>query len=107
GHWNTVAYVSHCGNNGQFEALYHGVPVICLPVYDDQFYNGLQVEYKGLGITMNFRTFKPEDLTKNIIRIVTEPSFLENVRKGSMMLKSHREELDEVIVTWVEHVIEH
>ena len=42
-HNKTRLFISHCGNNGQFEALYHAVPIICLPVFGDQLYNAARM----------------------------------------------------------------
>jgi hypothetical protein len=39
GHPNTKVFVSHCGKNGQYEALYHAVPIVCTPIFGDQPYN--------------------------------------------------------------------
>ncbi|ELT94368.1 hypothetical protein CAPTEDRAFT_102944 [Capitella teleta] len=107
GHPNTVAFITHCGNSGQFEALYHMVPMIGMPVFADQPYNSLRMEQKGFGIHMDLRTFKPEELTQNIIRVVTEPSFRTNITKGSGIFKSRQRKLKDIITFWVEHVIEH
>ncbi|ELT87965.1 hypothetical protein CAPTEDRAFT_224055 [Capitella teleta] len=107
GHPNTVAFVTHCGNNGQFEALYHKVPMIGLPVFADQPYNGLRMEQKGFGINMDIRTFKPEELTHNILRVATEPSFRTNIAKGSGIFKSRQSRLAATVAFWLEHVVEH
>ena len=39
GHPKVCLFITHGGNNGQFEALYHGVPMLVMPFYSDQFYN--------------------------------------------------------------------
>ena len=36
GHPKTKLFITHCGNNGQMEALYHGVPMIGFPMWTDQ-----------------------------------------------------------------------
>ena len=36
GHPNLKMFISQCGNNGQFEALYHAVPILCLPTHLEQ-----------------------------------------------------------------------
>ena len=36
GHQNTKIFITHCGQNSQYDALYNAVPVIALPVYGDQ-----------------------------------------------------------------------
>ena len=37
-------FISHCGNNGRMEAIYYNVPVLCIPLFGDQYYNGRLVE---------------------------------------------------------------
>ncbi len=37
---NTRLFITHAGNNGQLEALYHGVPMLAMPVAGDQNRNG-------------------------------------------------------------------
>ena len=34
------------GDGGQFESLYHAVPMIGFPMFSDQFYNAKRMEYK-------------------------------------------------------------
>uniref|UniRef100_A0A182ZUD1 UDP-glucuronosyltransferase n=1 Tax=Biomphalaria glabrata TaxID=6526 RepID=A0A182ZUD1_BIOGL len=52
GHPNMKVFITHCGKNGQYEALYHAVPMLCIPLQTDQFYNAERVtvkrKYKGV-----------------------------------------------------------
>ncbi|KAL8579441.1 hypothetical protein ACOMHN_026806 [Nucella lapillus] len=36
GHPNTKVFFTHCGKNGQYEALYHAVPMVSSPVYSSE-----------------------------------------------------------------------
>lgn len=47
GHEKTKLFITHCGNNGQYEALYHGVPMIGFPLFAEQGKNSLRAVHKG------------------------------------------------------------
>ena len=53
GHPKIVCFVTHCGMNSVQEALYHGVPMIGLPVLADQYENaGRAIEKLGTGLIL-------------------------------------------------------
>jgi UDP:flavonoid glycosyltransferase YjiC (YdhE family) len=61
GHPATKLFITHCGNNGQYEAIYNGVPMIGFPLLGDQEHNGKRLEYKGYGVTMNIFQFTADE----------------------------------------------
>ena len=75
GNPQTKVFITHCGNNGQYEALYHGVPMIGFPLYLDQPHNGYRIQAKGYGIRMDIRTFTAAELTSNILELIQNGTF--------------------------------
>lgn len=47
GHPKIKAFVGHGGTNGIYESIYHGVPMIGIPLLFDQFENVLRMEVRG------------------------------------------------------------
>lgn len=107
GHNNTKIFISHCGSNGQFEALYHAVPMIGLPVFGDQHYNALRIERKGFGIILNVVDFTPEKLRSAIHEILTTPSYKEAIRKASDIFKNRPMSPGKRAAWWIDHVIKY
>ncbi|XP_035692514.1 UDP-glucuronosyltransferase 2C1-like [Branchiostoma floridae] len=74
GHRKTRAFVTHAGYNGLCEALYHGVPVVCLPLYGDQPANAARVVARGLGVKLDFGTVTADKLYQAVIHVLTNNS---------------------------------
>ena len=107
GHKNTKMFISHCGSNGQFEALYHAVPMIGLPVFGDQPYNALRIERKGFGIILNLMDFTPVSLRSAIQAILTDPSYKGSIQKASEIFKSRPMSPGKRAAWWIDHVIKY
>ena len=107
GHKNTKIFISHCGDKGQFEALYHAVPMIGLPVFGDQYYNAVRIVRKGFGIKLNVADFTPKMLHSAIQEILTDPSYKENIQKASDIFKSRPMPPGKKAAWWIDHVIKY
>lgn len=62
--------VYHCGNNGAFEALYHGVPIIAIPVFADQFDVAYRVMSNGMGKVVEIPTLTNESLYEALTDVI-------------------------------------
>ena len=67
------AFVSHVGLNSVYEALYHGVPVVAVPIFGDQFDNGIHMQSKGVALVVDYKTLTADDLYNTIERVINEP----------------------------------
>ncbi|XP_066271783.1 UDP-glucuronosyltransferase 2C1-like [Branchiostoma lanceolatum] len=70
-HPKTRAFITHAGSNGLYEALHHGVPMVCLPLFGDQPANAARVVARGLGVKLDFSTVTAEQLYQAILHVVT------------------------------------
>ena len=73
GHKDVRAFVSHVGHNSLYESAYHGVPLIAFPLFGDQAYNAKRVEYFGLGLSVDHKTFDDEHLFQRIENVIYDP----------------------------------
>ncbi|XP_064647310.1 UDP-glucuronosyltransferase 1A7-like isoform X1 [Lineus longissimus] len=106
-HPNTKVFVTHCGSNGQHEAVNHGVPMLGLPVHSDQIYNAARFTAKGYGRHLPVATVSPEELAAAIEDIATNPKYRANIQKASKIFKSRPMAPRERAAYWIEHVMEH
>ncbi|GAB1601277.1 UDP-glucuronosyltransferase 2B20-like [Argonauta hians] len=107
GHPKTKLFITHCGNNGQFEALYHAVPMLGFPVFAEQFHNGHQVHVKEYGISMNLYDYTKDDLVSNIKEIIDNPKYKSNIKHASDIFHSRLEYPAERGARHIDHIIKY
>ena len=52
-HPATKVFVTHCGMTGVLESVYHGVPMLALPIFGDQPDNAARIVERGLGLRLD------------------------------------------------------
>ncbi|XP_010157069.1 PREDICTED: 2-hydroxyacylsphingosine 1-beta-galactosyltransferase-like [Eurypyga helias] len=107
GHPNVKAFVSHCGMNGVFEAIYHGVPVVGFPFYGDQFDIMTRVQAKGMGILMDWSRVKEEDLYQAIVTVISDPSYRKAAKLISALHLDRPMHALNRTVYWLEYILRH
>ena len=107
GHSHTKLFISHCGTNGQFEALYHAVPIVGFPIFGDQLYNSVRIKEKGFGEYLGIAEFTEEQLISIINKVLKTPSYTQNIRKASNIFKSRALTPAKRAAWWIDHVIKY
>ena len=66
-------FLTHGGLNGLQEAVYHGVPVLGLPMGTDQYMNLIKAEKEGYAIQLEWRMINEETLGRAIDALLNDP----------------------------------
>lgn len=106
-HPNTRLFITHCGANSQFEALYHAVPMIGMPLFAEQHYNARRAEYHGFGVTFNILDFTVDQMVRGINGLIANTSYRDNIRKASGVFRAAQMAPQDKATWWIEHVIQH
>ncbi len=69
------AVVCHAGHNTVCESLAQGLPLVVLPIKDDQPVVAQQVVDAGAGLRLKFGRVRPDELREAVRRVLEEPSF--------------------------------
>ena len=101
GHRKTKLFITHCGNNGLHEAMYHGVPIIGFPFFGDQVYNRFLVESHGFGIGMDITSFTTAQLVQNIRKMLTNGTYSETMRRMSAILHDQPMSGSDTVCHWI------
>jgi glucuronosyltransferase len=83
GHPKTKLFITHCGSNGQYEAVYHGVPMLGIPMFADQGWNCARAKNKGISLCLDLLTFTADDLYDAIRELVDNATYRSNIRRLS------------------------
>ena len=62
GHKNVVAFISHCGLSGMYEAIATGTPIVTTPFIVDQEANADTLQNLGVAVDLALET-----VTKNTV----------------------------------------
>lgn len=107
GHPQTKVFVAHGGTNGVQEAIYHGVPVLGIPLFFDQYDNLLRLQDRGGAKIIQLGDVNGHSFEQGINEVLHQDSYRQNMQRLSRL---HRDQpmapMDQAIF-WVEYVIRH
>ncbi|XP_068569677.1 UDP glucuronosyltransferase 5 family, polypeptide G1 [Cebidichthys violaceus] len=105
GHPKTRAFVAHGGTNGMYEAIYHGVPVLGLPLLFDQFDNLLRLKVRGAARVVEAKSITKEDFLEALKDILETPSYRDNIQRLSQLHRDRPMSPMDTAIFWIEFVI--
>ena len=106
-HKKVRLFITHGGFNSLMESVSHAKPVIVFPLAFDQPDQAVVAAAKGFGIRMDLADFTIPDFVKNVRKILDDPSFTENVKMASSILKDKKETPAQRASFMIEHVIKY
>jgi len=68
-----AAFISHCGVNSALEAVYAGVPIVGIPIANDQPGMAARLAYHGAGVALSSRNLRWRDLTSAVRTALVDP----------------------------------
>lgn len=85
GHNKTKLFIYHGGNNGLYEAIYHGVPIIVMPILLDQFDVAQNVFEKEVGLKIMISELSSERVSQVIEEVLTNNKYVLYIEKFPSM----------------------
>lgn len=66
----------HCGLNGVWEAVYHGVPMVAMPLFMDQLDNAQRIVSRGMGVKVDIATLTSDILADAIRTVINDKRYV-------------------------------
>ncbi|XP_065146810.1 UDP glucuronosyltransferase 5 family, polypeptide D1 isoform X2 [Paramisgurnus dabryanus] len=107
GHSKIKAFVAHGGTNGVQEALYHGVPILGIPLFFDQFDNLIRVQEKGGGAILKLSEINVHSFGRTLRELISNSSYRTNMQLISNLHRDQPMRPLDTAIFWIEHVIRH
>ncbi|KAJ8406556.1 hypothetical protein AAFF_G00301300 [Aldrovandia affinis] len=107
GHPKIRAFVAHGGTNGVQEAIYHGVPVVGLPLILDQPDNLHRMKIKGAAKIVDFVTLDRNIFLQALQEVLHEPSYRMNMQRLSRLHRDQPMKPLDLALFWIEFVMRH
>ncbi|KAJ8980274.1 hypothetical protein NQ317_005132 [Molorchus minor] len=106
-HHNTKLFVTHGGLLSTTETVYHGVPVLALPIFGDQKVNAARAQLIGLGISLSYSEFTEEQFSEALRMLLENQKYSENAKRRSKLLHDRPVKPKDLAVYWTEYIIRH
>uniref|UniRef100_A0A673XLA9 UDP-glucuronosyltransferase n=1 Tax=Salmo trutta TaxID=8032 RepID=A0A673XLA9_SALTR len=108
GHPRTRLFVAHGGTNGVQEAIYHGIPVVGLPLFFDQYDNLLRLKERGGAKLLSMATVdKNSNFLEALQEVLDEPSYRMKMQRLSRLHRDVPMEPLDTALFWIEFVMRH
>ncbi|XP_036385234.1 UDP-glucuronosyltransferase 2A3-like [Megalops cyprinoides] len=107
GHPKVKAFVAHGGTNGVYEAIYHGVPVVGLPLLFDQFENLLRLEVRGAAKVLDVTKLTSKIFLEALQDVLYKSSYHSNMQRLSRLHRDKPLQPLDSAYFWIEFVMRH
>lgn len=107
GHPNIRAFLSHGGLNSIYEAMYHGVPVVGVPLFGDHYDTMTRVQAKGMGIMLEWKRMSEEDLYQAMVKVMKDPRYKESAQILSHIHKDQPGHPVSRAIYWIGYILRH
>ncbi|KAI3372120.1 hypothetical protein L3Q82_006972 [Scortum barcoo] len=107
GHPKTRLFVAHGGTNGIQEAIYHGVPLVGLPLMFDQPENFFRMKARGVAEVLDLATVNKDNFLAALKKVLYEPSYREKMTTLSNLQRDQPMKPLDRAMFWIEFVMKH
>lgn len=90
-----------------FETVYHGVPIVSLPVFCDHESNAAKAEVDGYALKLDLYHLTAETLLRSIKKVIHDPKYRKEVKKRQYLLMDQKETPLDRAVYWTEYILRH
>ncbi|CAD0205771.1 unnamed protein product [Chrysodeixis includens] len=100
-------FITQGGLQSTDEAITAGVPMICVPLLGDQWFNAERYEYFKIGVRLDLDIITEENLKETVHKVIGDDSYRQNIVKLRNQMRDEVQTPLERAVWWTEYVLRH
>jgi glucuronosyltransferase len=104
---HATVMVTHGGHNGIYEALYHAVPLVVVPILADGFFHANCVVRKGYGLSVDIQNLTAENVFTAINDVAHNRKYQDRILAASRIFHDAKESPAELAASQLELVAKH
>ncbi|XP_076275158.1 UDP-glycosyltransferase UGT5-like [Rhynchophorus ferrugineus] len=106
-HPNIRLFITHGGLLSIIETIYHGVPILAIPVFGDQPANAERAVYSGYALKLDYHgnDFTEKRLNSLIDELLNNPKYKDNAQRTSKLFHDRPMKPLDTAVYWMEYVV--
>ncbi|XP_053674610.1 uncharacterized protein LOC128724914 [Anopheles nili] len=106
-HPNVKLFITHGGLLSCTESIYHGVPIVGIPIFGDQLLNMARAEQSGWGKGVTYTQLNEETFSKAVREVLLDESYSENIKNISRRFRDQPIAPMDLAKFWIEYVLRH
>lgn len=106
-HSRVKLFISHGGLLSTLESIYHGKPMLGLPVFYDQQMNIRKAVQSGYALGLNFADLPRDTFKSSILEMMNNPKYSSNAKAISTIYHDQPVKPLDLAIYWTEYVLRH
>ncbi|KAL1378322.1 hypothetical protein pipiens_004019 [Culex pipiens pipiens] len=106
-HPNVKVFMTHGGLLGGTEALFHGKPVVGIPIFGDQTMNVQRAVKTGYGVELLYKDITEENVENALNKVLGDPKYAKTAQLISQRYHDKPMSAKETALFWIEYVLRH
>lgn len=106
-HPKVILFINHAGRGGITESLYHGKPMLSLPVFGDQPSNARKLVTDGFGLSLSLLSLEEQPFRESIYELLGNPKYTQRTKSFSKLFHDRPLTARQSVLYWTEYVLRH
>ncbi|XP_055609265.1 UDP-glycosyltransferase UGT5-like [Uranotaenia lowii] len=106
-HPNVKVFITHGGLLGSTESIFHGKPMIGIPIFGDQMMNVQKAVQAGYSVFLDYDDISEQTVSAAINEVLNNPAYTQKVQQISQRFRDKPMTPRQTVTYWVDYVLRH